>query len=297
MSVDPRPQQVLRPQPRSAAAVLVFHGARYFWPGGAHAIRRVVGDRHGRRLGETVCACAALAGHLSPLSRAWIWRRHRGCRSYDSWVSWPPISPDGRLLRLARPCLTGRRSSVLFIKASSRFSRRFSASPANSSVRLGLSNSRSRARIPWFSFPRSRPGEMAALFPGKPMTSVFLPCSPNPTTGFYFYVPTDEIVELPYTPEEAVKLVMSAGMILPQVSPEAAARLRRRTVRAFLAFPAEVVLRNSEAGRANRRNQNDFATPACLAKFLRRDPCLRRLSTFPTSNAEWPAPKRRTSMN
>ena len=55
------------------------------------------------------------------------------------------------------------------------------------------------------------PDELAALLPGKPMTSVFLPCSPNPTTGFYFFVPTDEIVELPYTPEEAVKLVMSAG--------------------------------------------------------------------------------------
>jgi uncharacterized membrane protein len=68
------------------------------------------------------------------------------------------------------------------------------------------------------------PPELAALIPGKPMTSVFLPCSPNPTTGFYFYVPTDEIVELPYTPEEAVKLIMSAGMILPEVSPEAAAR-------------------------------------------------------------------------
>ncbi len=68
------------------------------------------------------------------------------------------------------------------------------------------------------------PDELAALLPGKPMTSVFLPCSPNPTTGFYFFVPTDEIVELPYTPEEAVKLIMSAGMILPEVSAEAAAR-------------------------------------------------------------------------
>lgn len=67
------------------------------------------------------------------------------------------------------------------------------------------------------------PAEMADRIPGKPMTSVFLPCSPNPTTGFYFYVPTEEIIELPYTPEEAVKLVMSAGLILPLVKAEGGA--------------------------------------------------------------------------
>ena len=67
------------------------------------------------------------------------------------------------------------------------------------------------------------PAEMAGRIPGKPMTSVFLPCSPNPTTGFYFYVPTDEIIELPYTPEEAVKLVMSAGLIQPLAKDEGVA--------------------------------------------------------------------------
>jgi uncharacterized membrane protein len=60
------------------------------------------------------------------------------------------------------------------------------------------------------------PKDLADRIPvSRPMTSVFLPCSPNPTTGFYFFVPTDEIVELPYTPEEGVKLVMSAGLIQP----------------------------------------------------------------------------------
>lgn len=67
------------------------------------------------------------------------------------------------------------------------------------------------------------PAEMSGRIPGKPMTSVFLPCSPNPTTGFYFYVPTDEIIELPYTPEEAVKLVMSAGLIQPLAKAEGVA--------------------------------------------------------------------------
>ncbi len=46
--------------------------------------------------------------------------------------------------------------------------------------------------------------------------SVFLPCTPNPTTGFFFYVPAAEVVEVPLTPDEAAKLVMSAGLIQPE---------------------------------------------------------------------------------
>jgi uncharacterized membrane protein len=46
-------------------------------------------------------------------------------------------------------------------------------------------------------------------------TSVFLPCIPNPTTGFYFFVPTKDIIELPMSPDDAAKLIMSAGLIQP----------------------------------------------------------------------------------
>jgi uncharacterized membrane protein len=67
------------------------------------------------------------------------------------------------------------------------------------------------------------PPQVASALPGGPMTSVFLPCTPNPTTGFYFYVPTAEIIELTITPDEAVKLVMSAGLIVPEGSAQLAA--------------------------------------------------------------------------
>jgi uncharacterized membrane protein len=66
-------------------------------------------------------------------------------------------------------------------------------------------------------------GAVADLLPGRNMTSVFLPCAPNPTTGFYFYVPADEIIELPITPEDAAKLIMSAGLIQPEGRPTLAA--------------------------------------------------------------------------
>ena len=59
------------------------------------------------------------------------------------------------------------------------------------------------------------PSQIVAALPPEPFTSVFLPCAPNPTTGYYFYVQTAQIIELPITPDEAVKLVMSAGLIQP----------------------------------------------------------------------------------
>jgi uncharacterized membrane protein len=45
--------------------------------------------------------------------------------------------------------------------------------------------------------------------------SVFMPCTPNPTTGFFFYVPRSAVIELDIPVEAAAKLIMSAGLIQP----------------------------------------------------------------------------------
>jgi uncharacterized membrane protein len=50
--------------------------------------------------------------------------------------------------------------------------------------------------------------------------SVFMPCTPNPTTGFFFYVPRREIIELDIPVEAAAKLIMTAGMIQPDSDPQ-----------------------------------------------------------------------------
>jgi uncharacterized membrane protein len=59
------------------------------------------------------------------------------------------------------------------------------------------------------------PRVIAEALGAEPMISVFLPCTPNPTTGFYFYVPVKDVVEVAITPNEAAQLVMSAGLIQP----------------------------------------------------------------------------------
>ena len=45
--------------------------------------------------------------------------------------------------------------------------------------------------------------------------SVFMPCTPNPTTGFFFYLPRKNIIELDIPVEAAATLLVSAGMIQP----------------------------------------------------------------------------------
>jgi len=47
------------------------------------------------------------------------------------------------------------------------------------------------------------------------VTAVFLPTTPNPTSGFLLYVPRSDIIELDMTVEEAAKLVISAGLVSP----------------------------------------------------------------------------------
>ena len=46
--------------------------------------------------------------------------------------------------------------------------------------------------------------------------AVFLPSTPNPTTGFLLYVARSEIIELSMTLEEAAKLIISAGLVAPE---------------------------------------------------------------------------------
>ena len=49
-----------------------------------------------------------------------------------------------------------------------------------------------------------------------PMVSVFVPTTPNPTSGFLLFFPKADIVELDMSIEDAAKLVISAGLVYPQ---------------------------------------------------------------------------------
>lgn len=47
------------------------------------------------------------------------------------------------------------------------------------------------------------------------MVSVFLPTTPNPTSGFLLFAPRRDVILLDMTIEEAAKLIISAGLVTP----------------------------------------------------------------------------------
>ena len=49
----------------------------------------------------------------------------------------------------------------------------------------------------------------------RPMLSVFIPTTPNPTTGWYAIVPEDEAIDLSMSIEDAFKIVISGGIVSP----------------------------------------------------------------------------------
>jgi uncharacterized membrane protein len=65
-------------------------------------------------------------------------------------------------------------------------------------------------------------GELLTKTGQSSMTSVFLPTTPNPTSGFLLFVPTDDVIELDMSVEEAAKLVISAGLVMPPSKAEKA---------------------------------------------------------------------------
>lgn len=48
--------------------------------------------------------------------------------------------------------------------------------------------------------------------------SVYVPTTPNPTSGFFLMLPTSEVVELEMTVDEALKYIISMGVVAPTAS-------------------------------------------------------------------------------
>jgi uncharacterized membrane protein len=50
---------------------------------------------------------------------------------------------------------------------------------------------------------------------GREMTTVFVPTAPNPTTGLIFAVPSEKVRDCDLSMEEATKMLVSGGLIMP----------------------------------------------------------------------------------
>jgi uncharacterized membrane protein len=58
-------------------------------------------------------------------------------------------------------------------------------------------------------------GELSQIGKGQPVESIFVPTTPNPTSGFLVFVPKDEVIYLKMTVTEAMQLVISGGTVKP----------------------------------------------------------------------------------
>ena len=58
----------------------------------------------------------------------------------------------------------------------------------------------------------------------REMVNVFIPTTPNPTSGFLIFVPREDLVFLEMTVEEGLKFVISGGI----VTPEEAKKIKKR---------------------------------------------------------------------
>ena len=65
-------------------------------------------------------------------------------------------------------------------------------------------------------------GEINARIPhDEAIVSVFLPTTPNPTSGFLLFVPKRDVIMLDMSVEDAAKLIISAGLVYPSSRDEA----------------------------------------------------------------------------
>ncbi|CAC9431049.1 Uncharacterized membrane anchored protein Mext_4159 [uncultured Gammaproteobacteria bacterium] len=57
-------------------------------------------------------------------------------------------------------------------------------------------------------------GEVAKII-GKELINIYVPTTPNPTSGFFIMLAKEEVIELDMSVDEAFKLVISTGVVTP----------------------------------------------------------------------------------
>jgi len=66
-------------------------------------------------------------------------------------------------------------------------------------------------------------GEVQERTPDE-VVNVYVPTTPNPTSGFLLYIPVKDVKPLDMSVEDAVKMVISVGMVTPPYNPDAGRR-------------------------------------------------------------------------
>ena len=68
------------------------------------------------------------------------------------------------------------------------------------------------------AFVTGRPGGEAAEHLQGDYLSIYVPTTPNPTSGFFLMVPRADVIELRMSVDEALKYIISMGVVAPPAS-------------------------------------------------------------------------------
>ena len=72
-----------------------------------------------------------------------------------------------------------------------------------------------RAGVWTIAFQTGTPGGEVAKHLGENLVSVYVPTTPNPTSGFFLMLPRAEVIELQMSVDEALTYVISMGSVAP----------------------------------------------------------------------------------
>ena len=87
---------------------------------------------------------------------------------------------------------------------------------------VGLPGKQSFKRVVLVDFPKAGTKSIGFVTGAtqhnneKKLISVFIPTTPNPTTGFLIFTPEDEVIDSNLTVEEAFKILFSGGVLTPK---------------------------------------------------------------------------------
>ena len=177
---------------------------------------------------------------------------------------WPPALPAARWCGSASACCRACRSCAASTARSSRSSRPCWRSPRARFARSCWSSIRAAASARSPSSPVRADDEKPSSAEDE-LVNVFLPTTPNPTSGFLLFVPRKDLVHLDMTVEEGIKLVISGGIVGPRIE------LRTLEALAQRAGPEDMQeqVEPEEASRATLERDADAAQDAEQAELER----------------------------
>jgi len=86
---------------------------------------------------------------------------------------------------------------------------------------------------------------------GQETVSVFIPTTPNPTGGYLMFVPKKDVIVLDMSVEDAAKLIISAGLVMPD-EPLAPVEMPRPMIASTKTLPEDDLSPTASAARPRR---------------------------------------------